>query len=109
MVCFVFYFENKSNFLGTSGGSDDQQTAGVQPLTASTSSSATQPSSSIANGFSKKKKSHRRLGSGVKNHDEGIDLDIKQWSLKIAYRLKDFRKSITNWSYAVLEAEIVLF
>ncbi|VDK60680.1 unnamed protein product [Anisakis simplex] len=66
---------------GTSGGSDDQQMSlGVQPsqqqyqLASSTSSSMVTSATPAltSNSAVKKKKSHRRLGSGVKNHEEGL-------------------------------------
>uniref|UniRef100_A0A915CBT6 Gtpase-activating protein centaurin gamma n=1 Tax=Parascaris univalens TaxID=6257 RepID=A0A915CBT6_PARUN len=64
---------------GTSGGSDDQQMSGAQQLATSTSSSvitAATPALGASSAI-KKKKGHRRLGSGTKNHDEDEDCEFE--------------------------------
>ncbi|KHN72116.1 Centaurin-gamma-1A, partial [Toxocara canis] len=64
---------------GTSGGSDDQQMPGSQQLATSTSSSVVTTATPAlgANSAIKKKKGHRRLGSGAKNHDEDEDCEFE--------------------------------
>ncbi|VDD90081.1 unnamed protein product [Enterobius vermicularis] len=62
---------------GTSGGSDDQQAPCGQHLAASTSSSNAHSSLPNSAAVSKKKKGHRRLGSGIKNHEDDEDCEFE--------------------------------
>ena len=62
---------------GTSGGSDDQQVPCGQHLIASSSSSNAHSSIPTSASTAKKKKGHRRLGSGIKNHEEDEDCEFE--------------------------------